>query len=122
MRNRLETEAKLYVQGLIQSNKHELMWSYILEFENSENPHDDRKASILKWKNVATSHCEQSPEIVAKAKELLRLGLRPADALHIVCAKESKADYFLTTDDKILNKEVEGIELINPIDFVRKKG
>jgi hypothetical protein len=27
----------------------------------------------------------------------------------------------ITTDDKLLNKDVDGVRLINPIDFVRKE-
>jgi hypothetical protein len=121
VRNRLETEAKLYVQSQIQNGSHELIWSYILEFENSENPHIDRQASTLKWKSIATTHCEQNKSIVDRAKELETKGFRSKDALHVSCALEAGADYLLTTDNKILNKPVDGIEFSNPIDFVRKE-
>ncbi|MDR0501260.1 MAG: hypothetical protein LBG97_08500 [Coriobacteriales bacterium] len=53
VRNRLETEAKMYVQSQIQKGYYELIWSYILEYENGESPHPDRQASTLKWKDDA---------------------------------------------------------------------
>jgi predicted nucleic acid-binding protein len=51
---------------------------------------------------------------------LIKIGLHDADSLHIASAIYAKADYFLTTDKKILNKQVEGITTINPIDFLRR--
>ena len=42
------------------------------------------------------------------------------DASHIACAMHLSADYFLTTDRKILNKPIVGIKIANPIDFVRE--
>ncbi len=39
IRIRLETEAKLYIQNMIANNLLELAWSYILDFENSQNPY-----------------------------------------------------------------------------------
>jgi predicted nucleic acid-binding protein len=109
----------MYVQSQIQKGYYELIWSYILEYENSENPHPDRQASTLKWKNIAQTHCVQTQSIVSRAKELETKGIRAKDALHIACAIESGADFMLSTDDKILNKNIEEIRIINPIDFVR---
>ncbi len=37
IRNRLETEAKLYIQESIIEENYDLVWSYILDFENSRN-------------------------------------------------------------------------------------
>ena len=43
---RLETEAKLYIQYLIKKKKLQIVWSYILDFENSKNPFEERKQQI----------------------------------------------------------------------------
>jgi len=51
-----------------------------------------------------------------------RKGVRENDALHVACAIESQCEYFITTDDGLLNKDIENIKIINPIDFVRKYG
>jgi predicted nucleic acid-binding protein len=59
-------------------------------------------------------------EIADIAQDLLKTGLRQKDASHIACAIYSGVDFFITTDKRILNKPVQGINLINPIDFVRR--
>jgi hypothetical protein len=38
---RLETEAKLSVQGKIRDGNISLVWSFILDFENNANPYDN---------------------------------------------------------------------------------
>ena len=48
------------------------------------------------------------------------LGLRQMDASHVACAIALDADFFLTTDKKVLNKQIAGISIMNPIDFVRR--
>jgi len=60
-------------------------------------------------------------EIAVRAAELMTLGLRQMDASHIACAVFLGADCFLTTDNKILNKQEPGIRVMNPIDFVRRE-
>ena len=120
MRNRLETDAKLHIQSQIRSGKHALIWSYILEYENGFNPYEDRRSNTLKWKNTATEHCAESEDIVNRAIRLQLQGIRAKDALHISCAIELGADYLITTDDKLLSKPIDGIVIINPIDFVRR--
>ena len=44
----LETEAKLFIQRVILQNKFEIAWSYILDYENSANPYNNRKQAINK--------------------------------------------------------------------------
>ena len=41
LRIRLEAEAKLYIQEAILGGKLELVWSYILDYEDAANPFDD---------------------------------------------------------------------------------
>ena len=50
----------------------------------------------------------------------MEIGIRVNDALHIACAIDSQCEYFITTDVGLTNKEIEGIKIINPIDFARK--
>ena len=116
----LETEAKLYIQDLIHKGELELVWSFVLDYENNENPFEERKQSIAKWKTFAVLDCDLCDTIANDARNLMNLGLRQKDASHIACALYAKSDYFITTDKKILNKCVSGICLINPVDFVRR--
>jgi len=50
----------------------------------------------------------------------MNFGIKNNDALHISCAIERNCEFFITTDHKLLNKSINAIEIINPIDFVRK--
>jgi predicted nucleic acid-binding protein len=121
MRNRLETDAKIHIQSLIRAGKHELIWSYILEYENSFNPHEDRRSNTLTWKELAVEHCIETDSIKDRANSIKALGVRTKDALHVSCAIESEADFLITTDDGLLNKTIDRITIINPIDFVLKE-
>ena len=116
----LETEAKLFIQDIIHSGKIMLIWSFVLDYENEANPFDERKRSITAWKKLSIIDCNLCDKIADNAKDLLKTGLRQKDASHIACAIYAGADYFITTDKKILNKSVQGIILINPIDFIRR--
>lgn len=46
--------------------------------------------------------------------------IKKKDSLHIACAIEAGCEYFLTTDGKILNKDISEINIINPLDFIRE--
>ena len=115
----METEAKLYVQDLIRQGSLELIWSFMMDYENAANPFEAVRIQIAEWKALATANCTLSDEIASMAGALLELGLRPKDAAHVACAINMKATCFLTTDKKILNKPITGIEVMNPVDFVR---
>ena len=102
LRVRLETEAKLYIQAKIKQREMELVWSYILDFENRQNPFQERKRAIAQWKGLATALIPESPDLLETASELLTRGINPKDALHVASAIKGEADYFLSTDDKLL--------------------
>jgi predicted nucleic acid-binding protein len=122
LKNRLESEAKIYIQREILSGTYELAWSYIMDYEISFNPFADRKNQIVKWKKLAKIDVDISEDVDRKANEITARNIKPKDALHIACALEAKCGYFITTDKKILNKTIDHIAIINPIDFVRMKG
>ncbi|MBR2562417.1 MAG: PIN domain-containing protein [Eubacterium sp.] len=61
---------------------------------------------------------EESPEILALAEELTNDGIKTYDALHIACAKSADCEYFITTDKRLLNVMLPGMEIVNPIQFV----
>jgi len=121
IRIRLESEAKLYIQDKIKNKVIDLVWSYILEIENLQNPHDERRIAIQKWKALSTIKVIENFEVLTHANQLLKFGIKPKDALHVASAVEGKADYFLTTDDKLLSgiKKSNMIETLNPVDYIK---
>ena len=120
MKIRLETEAKLFIQSGIREGKYSLCWSYILDYENCKNPYMEKRSAIAPWKDIATDDCPASDDVLTRSKELMKLGMKQFDALHISCAIERGCEYFITTDDRLTNKTIDSLEVINPIDFVRK--
>ena len=117
---RLETDAKLHVQELIRTGELELCWSFVLDYENAAHPFEEVRNRIGEWRNLAAADCDLSDGIANTAEQLMELGLRQMDASHIACAIHLNADYFLTTDKKILNKPIKGTVVLNPIDFLRR--
>jgi hypothetical protein len=122
IRIRLESEAKLRIQDDILEGKFELVWSYILDAENSANLFEERKRPIWDWRQYAIINVKEKPTILEKAKKLSQLGLRSKDALHISCAVSAGCRYFLTTDDQVLNKGtfIEDLAVADPISFIRE--
>jgi len=117
---RLETEAKLYIQANVREGKYSLCWSFMLDYENSKNPYEEKQNIIAPWKEIANDFCPPSEIILSRGKEIMKYGVKNEDALHIACAIEKHCEYFITTDGKLTNKIINGINIINPIDFVRK--
>jgi predicted nucleic acid-binding protein len=118
----IETQAKLMIQEKIKNNAHILVWSYMLDIENDDNIEIERIESIGKWKTIATDIIKESNNIIVEnIIKLLKIGIHEKDAVHLACAIYANCDYFITTDRKLLNKEVEGIKIINPIEFVKKE-
>lgn len=122
IRIRLEAEAKLYIQQQIRNGHLELVWSYLLDFENAQNPYQERQQAISQWQCLAIVDIGENPTVLANAKLLLAKGIKPKDALHVACAIEGKANYFLSTDDKLLKKLQDHplISALNPMDYIKE--
>ena len=117
---KFEAEAKIHIQDYIKQGKFELVWSYILDYENSVNPFLFRKITIKKWKDFAGVYITENSKILSMANDLMKKGLKSKDALHLACAIESKARCFITTDKKIIKKMIgfNKILVINPVRFL----
>lgn len=122
LRIRLEAEAKLHIQEDVRAGRYQLVWSYLLDYENGRNPFRERREQIAKWRCYATSDIAVSDALLSQAEHLGRLGLRNIDALHIACALQAGATCFLTTDDGILKKAnlIQGLRVLDPIAFIKE--
>jgi hypothetical protein len=123
LRIRLETEAKLYVQDQIKCGALSLGWSYILDYENTANPCEERRAEIQRWEKLADCRAVETPEIIDLMKKFVEIGLKPLDALHVASASSLECEVFLTVDKGVLRKAlmVEGIRVMSPIDFLMEQ-
>ncbi len=122
MRVRLEAEATLCIQEQIRRGRLELVWSYILDFENAANPFEERRTTISGWHHYAAMDIEETAIILQRATILAGRGLKAKDALHIACAIAGGCAYFVTTDDNILKRrpDIYDITVIDPTAFVRE--
>lgn len=117
----LETRAKLYIQTKIKEGVYDLVWSYILDYENGQNPYKEKRLAIAPWKEIS-SFCitEETEDILSFAESLASKGIKTYDALHISCAVAAHCEYYLTTDKKLLNTPIPEIKIVNPITFVNE--
>ena len=116
----METEAKLFVQTQI-SHGLTLAWSYMLDYENSFNPFEERRRAIERWRKRAVIDVSETPDIIDRAEQLRTLNIKSKDALHVACAAAAGCDYFLSTDDlllKKLGKSTFGVPSLSPVTFV----
>lgn len=115
----LETEAKIKIQAMIKAGTIDLVWSYILDYENSENPFEMKRNSIRKWKSLASKDIDETEKLLEEAEKIALLGIGEKDSVHIACAIEGEADYFFTTDLKLIkkNNEISKITVYNPMQF-----
>ena len=114
----LETQAKLHIQSLVYERKIELVWSFILTFENSRNIFNAKKIAISQWENISSSFVEKSEEIRLIAKEIMTTGIKAADAAHVTCIISGNCDYFITVDKRLLKYHDKRIIICNPIEFI----
>lgn len=118
----LESQAKLYIQELIKCGKLEMVNSYMLEFENSQNPFEMRKSSISKFiseNEYIYVSIQKESEVNEIVKEIMKTGIKYKDACHVACAMIAGCKYFITTDHRLLKYRSEKLCLINPTEFVR---
>ena len=121
IRIHLETEAKLAIQKKIMDGEFEIVWSYILDYENQQNPYEERKSSIFKWFSIALLVQRETKSVIQRAEQYEAEGLKAKDALHVACAIETECDYFITTDDQIISKltNEKSIKVLNPLNFIQ---
>jgi predicted nucleic acid-binding protein len=76
----------------------------VLLFETRQNPQPERQEYALAVLAQARVFVETDEAIRQRGVELERQGLGALDALHLAAAEAAEADYFCTTDDKLLKR------------------
>ena len=70
--------------------------------ENDANPREDRRLAAALWIDGAAVNVPLDAAVEVRAGELVALGVRPLDALHVACAERAAARWFVTCDDELL--------------------
>jgi predicted nucleic acid-binding protein len=130
LRIRLECTAIEGIYAMVEAGRFELAWSFMLEYENSLNPHGDRKEWVELLSRMCTDRIAPSREILSLARKLMKLRkLKPRDALHVACAQYAGCDFFITCDDVLIQRTARGgrrsglqIQTVNPVEFIRNEG
>jgi predicted nucleic acid-binding protein len=97
--------------------------SYMLAYENGQNPYEMRKNAITEYieKNTTIYVSEAKQDvIVEKAREIMETGVKYKDACHVSCAMLAECDYFITTDKRLLKYKTDKVKMMNPLDFVKE--
>lgn len=117
----METQSKLYIQTLIKDGKLNLVTSYMLRYECSNNPFEMRRNAIFDFIDKNTSAyigIERQTIIEAKAAEIMNTGVKYKDACHVASAIYAECEYFISTDKRLLKYKSNEIKMVTPIEFV----
>jgi len=129
LRIRLETSAIESLFSLIEIGRFICIWSFILDYENSLNPFQERKQTIEVMSFMCKKSVIPSDKISELSKAIIKkTNISPRDALHLASAEVSGCKYFITCDDKLIKKiklksGVTGLKVkpVNPVDLIRKE-
>ena len=85
------------------------------------NPFEEKVKQILEWKIIALETIVENRKVKENSSLFLKLGIKRKDSLHIACAIEGNCEYFITTDDKVLQKgkNIKKITIVDPIQFIK---
>ena len=125
-RNRLEGEAVLSILRHIHSGEWQLVSSEVIDFELEEIDSAEKLEQVSGLLSLATETKKATEECYNRMSELVTLGLKPVDALHVACAELSACDVFLTTDDRLrraANRIFDSlrVRVANPLDWLREQ-
>ncbi|MBM4135689.1 MAG: type II toxin-antitoxin system VapC family toxin [Nitrospira sp.] len=121
VRIRLETIAIFSILQKIKNKELTLLWSFMIDYENSLNPYEDVRQEIEMAASLAVESITPDESVLTAAKEFESKGIKPRDSIHLACALKGKAEYFLTCDDKLIRRATTldiNIKIINPLRFI----
>lgn len=120
VRIRLETIAVFSLLQHIKRGDYLLIWSFMIDFENSLNPYQDNRTEIALMSSLAGKRVWPDENIRNLASSYEKHGIKPRDALHLGCAVHGTSDYFITCDDKLAKRGKLmqlPVRIMNPVDF-----
>ena len=120
----LESEAVLGIIAFSEIGQVELLSSEALLYEGEQSSLPVRKEHTLAVLAKAKNVLNVSEKEKIRASEIMKVGVKPLDALHIALAESGNADYFCTCDDKLSRnaKKVKdlAVKIVNPVDLVQE--
>lgn len=111
-RVKLEAEAMLSILEQCEQKKWTLVNSDALQFELGKNSDLFKKEQLEAILSIATNYLQTNDIIESLASDLVKLGFKLYDALHLAFSQTYNLDIFLTTDDRLLRKAKKYPDLI----------
>lgn len=124
IRVRLEAEAVLSLFALSESGEVDLLASDALRFETRRNPNPVRRRYAEAVLATAADFVTASESVESRAREYTASGIKPLDALHLACAVAGSANYFCTTDDRLLRRgkgvDTGKTKVVSPLELIEE--
>lgn len=121
-RIRMEAAACEEIFETAAEGKIKLAWSFIHEDENALCPFVDRKIEVMKLSEICKVRIPPTEAIRLLALALQKdYKLKSKDALHVACARDCGASYFVTCDDGLQKKagdRIGDMVIIGPTEYV----
>ena len=116
----LESEAVIAILERCEAGQYPLLGSKVIDMEISVLTNTERKEKVSALHSLAGNKIQLDDVIKSRAKEIMKMGFKAFDALHLTCAESGQADIFLSTDDKLLarakkNKNKLRVRVENPV-------
>ena len=115
---RFEAEAVLSIIDRCEAGDWELWFSDALMDEINRISDPERWAKVALLCRSAVGNIKFSTEIYERAAELMSVGIKPYDALHIASAECGNCDVMLTTDRRLINAAARAnvnVRVSNPV-------
>ncbi|HYC89098.1 MAG TPA: hypothetical protein VEO54_07795 [Thermoanaerobaculia bacterium] len=106
-RIRREAEAVARIFEEAENGRIQFVASPAHRFENDRNPREDRRLATALWLRNAGRSVAITSAVDERARFLSGLGFGALDALHLACAENAHARWFVTTDDRLIRKALE---------------
>ena len=124
---RILLESQIFIMLLLMRSegRFELLNSFALEYENGKNPNIENMLKISDLLRYSTDYISCDEGILDRSLEFEKYGLMGMDAMHVACAENAKADFFVTCDDNLIKKlkQIDNIRIAfyNVIDFLSRE-
>jgi predicted nucleic acid-binding protein len=122
----LETEAIEFI--LLRFEKGDWRWvgSEAVVYEVNHLTNMDRRFNIFRLMSLIQESRSVNGRNIARSDQLIDLGFKALDALHVACAEDAKADVFLTTDDRLQktamrNAKILKVRVANPLTWLEEQ-
>jgi predicted nucleic acid-binding protein len=104
--------------------KAELLSSEALLYEGEQSSLPIRREHTLAVLSKAKNVIVVTEKEKLRAANLIAVGIKPLDALHLALAETGMADYFCTCDDQLMQsaKQVKDllVKIVNPVELVKE--